>query len=117
MGNGFNATPQDIANFGSKISKDFGSRAAKIASDVQSAEVPVISWGLLGQTIVWPFYKPAIDAFIEHVGQISDNAQHAGDKFSQTAQQYQTADQGTRDDMNKIAQELKSNTLPDVKGK
>lgn len=80
--------------------------AEKIKEAARAAIVPEISWGLLGQALTYSDYVELTDAFMDHVGKMTENLGRLGDQLSLTGEHYRDVNQAVADALDGIGGQL-----------
>lgn len=77
------------------------------------AEVPEISWGLLGLATTYTAYRMMLDDFKDHLNQMAEGFQSIREKLSQAAETYDSIEQDVGNVMVELESALGSVTPPD----
>lgn len=101
MSGGYRAAADSLTDCGDKI-ESMGSDADSIKQKATEAEVPEISWGLLGLATVYSSYRELLDKFNEHMDQICAGLSEAGSEIGETGRDYQDTDRRAADQMNML---------------
>ncbi|MBE9374966.1 hypothetical protein IQ251_10995 [Saccharopolyspora sp. HNM0983] len=101
MGGGYRATADSLTGCGGKI-ESIGSDADSIKQKATEAEVPEISWGLLGLATVYGSYRELLDTFTEHMDQVCEGLSKAGTEIGDAGRDYQDTDRRAADAMSAL---------------
>lgn len=98
---GYRATADSLTSCGEKV-ESMGTDADSIKQKAAEAEVPEVSWGLLGLATVYGSYRELLDEFNEHVGQVCEGISKAGSEISEAGRDYQDTDRRAADAMSAL---------------
>lgn len=98
MGGGYRAAADSLTSCGKKI-EAMGTEADSIKQKATEAEVPEISWGLLGLATVYGSYRELLDTFSEHMDQVCEGISKAGSEIGEAGRDYQDTDRRAADAM------------------
>ncbi|SDN14457.1 type VII secretion target [Allokutzneria albata] len=110
MSGGFRVDPDALDRAGKRI----GALRAKVDSvekKVTDANVPSISWGLLGISM-HADYEGLLSQFRSCLKQAATGVERAGDKLSRSGAAYREADVATRTGLDKLGKELQDSAGP-----
>ena len=80
--------------------------AGKIKDAAAAAIVPANSWGLLGQALTYGDYVELTNAFMDHMGKMTENLGKLGDQLSLTGEHYRDVNQAVADALDDIGRQL-----------
>ncbi|WP_158844875.1 hypothetical protein [Saccharothrix deserti] len=86
--------------------------AEKIKEAARAAIVPEISWGLLGQALTYSDYVELTDAFMDHMGKMTENLGKLGDQLSLTGEHYRDVNKAVADALDDIGRQLGQGSKP-----
>jgi hypothetical protein len=105
MGDGYKAPHEAIIKTGGNVSS-MTKQATAIKDKVAEAEVPEISWGLLGLATTYSEYRDMLEKFKTHLDEIGKNLTEVGDKITACGKGYQDDDKLTAQELEKVLGEL-----------
>lgn len=70
------------------------SQVSALQQQMQDADVPPVSWGLLGQPIVHTIYRDMLGQLKDHLAQMAEGYQAIGAKLTKAADMYAAMDDG-----------------------
>ncbi|GAB3580580.1 hypothetical protein GCM10027445_51120 [Amycolatopsis endophytica] len=82
------------------------SRVDALRRSLGEADVPAVSWGLLGQPVVHTVYKDLLDQLKDHLTQMTEGYQAIGAKLTTAADRYDGMDAEVVDAFEGIGEDL-----------
>ncbi|MEU0515185.1 type VII secretion target [Amycolatopsis sp. NPDC006125] len=82
------------------------SQVSALQQQLQDANVPAVSWGLIGQPTVYPFYQDMVDQLRSHLTQMAEGYQAIGAKLAKAADMYSAMDDGVVAAFESIGEDL-----------
>ncbi|MER5393120.1 hypothetical protein [Saccharopolyspora sp. NPDC002686] len=98
---GYKAQPDAITSCGNNVG-GLSSEANSIKEKATSAQVPEISWGLLGLATTYSSYKELLDKFQQHLGEMAEGLTKAGEDISECGKDYQNVDRELAEKLKQI---------------
>ncbi|WP_367134820.1 hypothetical protein [Saccharothrix sp. HUAS TT1] len=80
--------------------------AGKIKEAAAAAIVPEVSWGLLGQALTYGDYVELTNAFMDHMGKMTEKLGELGGRLSLTGEHYRDVNQAVADALDGIGAQL-----------
>lgn len=102
---GFAVTPQSVLSCGSNVG-GMTSNVETIKSQASGAEVPEVSWGILGMATTYSSYRELLEKFTSHLDEVGEGLKSCGDKLTECGKAYQQVDEEIAAKLQKIASEL-----------
>lgn len=105
MGGSFGLDIDEVRRCGEDIG-GLQERAGQLRSKVTDAEVPEVSWGLLGMASAYAGYRVMLGTLTDHLGTLTEGLGHAGEALHRTVELYDSADDAVRARLEQIDSEL-----------
>ena len=103
---GFAVSPQNIMSCGGTVG-GMTSNVDAIKGQVTGAEVPEVSWGILGLATTYSSYRELLDKFTSHLDEVGEGLKSCGDKLAECGKAYQQVDDEISAKIEKLAGELR----------
>ncbi|MHA6801344.1 hypothetical protein [Bounagaea algeriensis] len=103
-GNGFNAPTEAIDKTGQEV-KGLADTAGGIEQNSSRAEVSDSAWGMIGM-FVKSDYDDLLQQFSEHLGEVKEGIEKAGDTFQEIAQDYDETDRSHQQSIQTIMDKI-----------
>ncbi|GAA4620763.1 WXG100 family type VII secretion target [Saccharopolyspora hordei] len=98
---GYRAHPDAITKCGTNVS-GLADRAKSIKDKATAAQVPEISWGLLGMATTYSSYRELLDKFQQHLDEMAQGLTRAGEDISACGKDYQQVDRELAEKLKQI---------------
>ncbi|MGW1679118.1 hypothetical protein [Saccharopolyspora sp. NPDC002376] len=98
---GYRAQPDAITSCGNNVG-GLSSEAKAIKEKATAAQVPEISWGLLGLATVFGPYQQLLDKFQQHLDEMAEGLTKAGEDISACGKDYQDTDRELAEKLKQI---------------
>ncbi|MDQ0377562.1 type VII secretion target [Amycolatopsis thermophila] len=81
-------------------------RVSALRQAVNDADVPEVSWGLVGLPTVFPFYQDMLGQLTDHLSQMTEGYRAIGAKLTKAADAYAAMDDGVVAAFEGVGEEL-----------
>lgn len=102
---GYNAPADAIMRCGGGVG-GMNADAKSIKDKAAGAEVPEVSWGLLGLATTYSSYRELLDKFKQHLDEMAEGLTKAGEDLTECGKDYQATDQSMAEMLGKIIGEI-----------
>jgi hypothetical protein len=102
---GYKASAEAIMRCGGNVER-MNADAKSIKDKTAEAEVPEVSWGLLGLATTYSSYRDLLEKFKQHLDEMSEGLTKAGEDLTACGKEYQDADQSIADMFSKLFGDL-----------
>ncbi|MCI2417107.1 hypothetical protein MOQ72_06710 [Saccharopolyspora sp. K220] len=102
---GYKAPAEAIMRCGDNVDR-MNADAKSIKDKTAAAEVPEVSWGLLGLATTYSSYRELLEKFKQHLDETAEGLSKAGADLAACGKEYQNADQSIADMFSKIFSDL-----------
>ncbi|MBB5154735.1 WXG100 family type VII secretion target [Saccharopolyspora phatthalungensis] len=102
---GYRASADAIMRCGTNVDR-MNADAKSIKDKAAGAEVPEISWGLLGLATTYSSYRDLLEKFKQHLDEMAEGLTKAGEDLTACGKEYQDADQSIADMFSKLFGDL-----------
>ncbi|MER7077715.1 hypothetical protein SAMN02982929_06267 [Saccharopolyspora kobensis] len=99
---GYRARPDAITSCGDNVGALSGD-AKSIKDKATAAEVPQISWGLLGSATTYSAYTELLSKFQQHLDEMAEGLTRAGEDISACGRDYRNTDRELAESLNRIS--------------
>ncbi|MDA3647233.1 hypothetical protein LZ318_35335 [Saccharopolyspora indica] len=98
---GYRAEPDAITSCGANVGS-LAANAKSIKDKATAAQVPEISWGILGMATTYSSYRELLDEFQQHLGEMAEGLTRAGEDISSCGKDYQETDRELAEQLKQI---------------
>lgn len=98
---GYRAEPDAITSCGNNVGGLSGN-AKSIKDKATAAQVPEISWGILGLATTYSSYRELLDKFQQHLDEMAEGLTRAGEDISSCGKDYQETDRELAEQLKQI---------------
>ncbi|MEU5848005.1 WXG100 family type VII secretion target [Saccharopolyspora shandongensis] len=102
---GYKASAEMIMQCGGNIG-GMNADAKAVRDKVAGAEVPEVSWGLLGLATTYSSYRDLLEKFKQHLDEMSEGLTKAGEDITACGRDYQESDRSMAEMFGKILGEV-----------
>ncbi|MGP4015294.1 hypothetical protein [Saccharopolyspora sp. 5N708] len=106
---GYKASADAIMRCGGNVDR-MNADAKSIKDKAAAAEVPEVSWGLLGLATTYSSYRDLLEKFEQHLDEMAEGLSKAGADLTACGKEYQDSDQSIADMFIKMFGDLAKGT-------
>ncbi|GAA0504746.1 hypothetical protein GCM10011581_33670 [Saccharopolyspora subtropica] len=98
---GYHAPPDAIVRCGSNVDR-MTDAAKQIKAKATEAQVPELSWGLLGLATTYSSYRDLLDRFQQHLDEMAEGLTKAGADLTAAGKEYRETDESLADMLRRL---------------